>query len=454
MPFNYYAGKSLRGDDDEEPDPNDGQSFRRMLADGEIEPPTGWFDLISEANAFPFVQFVFTYLFTALAMRFLIVNYRRFIRTRQLFSLELVHSIAARTVLVTHLPSHLRGERALATYYENMGFTVESVSMSREVAALTPLLNKRTEALLKLEAAWTDYVGNPCAVEAYDPSRAGPLVDVDLPPGHDSTLAPPPRLVVPHRQRPTLRPKWYSFNKVDALEYLETQFRALDDAVRKKRRAAKFRATHAAFVTFESMSNAQAVAQIAAASVPSQASAKLAPEPRDIVWPNMTLSPSGQRFRDIAVTSFIILMLLFWVIPISGLSVLLTYEELKRVLPWLGRLIDKSDALRVFVQNTLPSVALITLNGLLPFIFEGTWSHYVPTSSRRLTYGVARFVIPSGLPGAQLDRVFAAQEVLCVPPRQRRLHVPRCLDILGTHPRPRQLARQGAREASPSPAER
>ncbi|KZV93163.1 DUF221-domain-containing protein [Exidia glandulosa HHB12029] len=382
MPVNVYVGRSMGGDgDDDDDDPDTGGGWLRLLSfpegggnggnKGGGTAPDDWLDLISEANAYLFVQFLFTYMFTFVAMRFLYSNYKRFVRARQLFSLELVHSIQARTVMVSYLPPHLRGERALATYYENMGFAVESVSVCREIGALKPLLDKRTAALLALESAWTSYVGNPCAVEAYDPSQAGPLIDIDLPPGHDSSLNPPPRLVVPHRPRPTLRPKWYSLERVDAIEHLEAHFRALDEQVRKKRRSGKFRATHCAFVTFESMSSAQAVSQLVTAPVPSSTTACLSPEPRDIVWANMTLSPRGQRTRDLAVSAFIVLMFFFWALPVTALSSLLSYEEIQRVMPWLGRLIDSSDAVRAFVQNSLPSIALITLNGLLPFLFEG-----------------------------------------------------------------------------------
>ena len=117
--------------------------------------------------------------------------------SRQLFSLELVHSIPARTVLVTHLPGSLRAERPLAEYFENMGLAVESVTVCREVGSLKRLLDKRTTALLELEAAWTNYVGNPSTVEEYDPENmGGTLVDVDIEGGG------PQRLVVPHRRRP------------------------------------------------------------------------------------------------------------------------------------------------------------------------------------------------------------------------------------------------------------
>lgn len=154
--------------------------------------------------------------------------------------------------MLTNLPNHLQGERALAEYFENMGLTVESVSVCREVSTIKHLLDRRTKALLELEKAWVKYVGNPSTVEEYDPADIIPT-DGDL-----STLEGQPqlgRLVVPHRKRQTLRPGWLK-RKVDALEWLEARFREADESVKKWRRSGKFRSTHVAFVTFEKMSSA------------------------------------------------------------------------------------------------------------------------------------------------------------------------------------------------------
>lgn len=211
-----------------------------------------WMDLLNDANSYLSLHLFFTYLFTFLALHFVYKNYSRFIRARQLFSLELVHSIAARTVMVTELPNHLCGERAIAVYFENMGLTVESVSLVREVTTLKKLLDRRTAALLELERAWTEYLGNPSTAEAIvDPSALPPLIDIEGEPNRSTSGT----IVVPNRKRPTLRPRWFS-PKVDALEYLEARFKEADEAVHLKRKNGKFRASRAAFVTFEKMSSA------------------------------------------------------------------------------------------------------------------------------------------------------------------------------------------------------
>lgn len=214
-----------------------------------------WLDLLNDANSYLSLHLAFTYLFTLLALRSIHKNYNRFIRARQLFSLELVHSIAARTVMVTNLPNHLQGERALAVYFEKMGLTVESVTVSRDVGTLKKLLDARTDALLKLEKAWVSYLGNPSTAEFLDPSSTvvAPLIDVAG--DQQSSLEHQAhRVVVPHHKRPTLRIGW--FKKVDALEFLEARFKEADEAVRAKRKNGRFRASHAAFITFEKMSSA------------------------------------------------------------------------------------------------------------------------------------------------------------------------------------------------------
>ncbi|KAF8625673.1 hypothetical protein AX15_005252 [Amanita polypyramis BW_CC] len=329
-------------------------------------PGKDWLDLISDANTYLSIHLLFTYLFTFLALYYLYGNYRRFIRTRQLFSLELTHSIPARTILVTDLPPHLQGERPLAEYFENMGLAVESVNVCREVGSLKQLLDKRTVALLELERAWVKYVGNPSTVEEYNPEEAS-LAAFDAESGSNSLQQ--GRYVIPHRKRPTTRPHLCG-PKVDALEYLETQFKKADDLVRKRRKNGRFKATQAAFVTFEKMSSAQIAVQIAHAPGPSQLTSHLAPEPRDIVWSNMSLSTTNLCIRNLLVFAIMGLLFFFWVFPITALASLLSYKEIKKAMPWLGQIIDSNDKVRAIVQNSLPSMAMILLNALLPFILE------------------------------------------------------------------------------------
>ncbi|KAI0689783.1 hypothetical protein BC835DRAFT_1367443 [Cytidiella melzeri] len=331
---------------------------------GETPPGKDWLDLISDANTYLSVHLLFTYLFTGLTLYFIHRNYKKFIRARQLFSLELVHSIAARTVMVTLLPNHLQSERALAEYFEGMGLSVESVSICREVQPLKKLLDKRTQALLKLESAWVQYLGNPSRAAPVD-SATTDLINLD----GGAIEEQRGRLVVPNRKRPTLRPSWFA-REVDALEYLEEQYKNADEEVKKKRQTGKFKATPVAFVTFEKMSSAQIAVQTVHAAVPSQCKTRLAPEPRDIVWSNMGISHKGFLIRELVVLVAMVALFTFWFIPVTALAGLLSFKEIKKTWPALARLIDANPHIGALVQNFLPSVAIITLNACLPFLLE------------------------------------------------------------------------------------
>ncbi|QRW07106.1 membrane protein [Ceratobasidium sp. AG-Ba] len=385
MPMNYYLNGKIIGDPDDGADPDIQMSlFNLITTVPSTSPPISafapssnpkersWLDLISDASSHLTVHLVLTYVFTALTLRFCARNYARFLRARQLSSLELVHSIPARTVMCTRLPHHLRGERTLADYFENMGLRVESVSVCREVSSLDELLAKRTAALLKLEQAWTAYVGNPSTVESYDPSmnvRGDAVSSRITGQNEDRESGGLPRLVVPHRQRPVLRPSWFS-KSVDALEYLEARFREADEAVRRKRRLGKFEATDLAFVTFEQMSSAQIAMQVEHNFPSTHIITGPAPEPRDIYWPNVPLSPRATLFREFLVLGFMAALLGFWSVPMASLTTLLSYEEMKKVLPWLANLVDQDDRIQAVVQNSLPSLSVTALNSLLPFLLE------------------------------------------------------------------------------------
>lgn len=111
--------------------------------------------------------------------------------------------------------------------------------------------------------------------------------------------------------------------------------------------------------------------QIAAQVVNSHIKSYLAPEPRDIVWSNMSHTRWNLIWREVLVTGVLVVLFFFWVVPVSFLATLLNYKEVQKVAPWLARFIDLSPTIQTLVQNTLPSIAVILLNGLLPFLLEG-----------------------------------------------------------------------------------
>ncbi|ODN85669.1 membrane protein [Cryptococcus wingfieldii CBS 7118] len=364
------------------------------------------YDLLLDPTTSSTIHLIFTYLFTFLCLSFFHSNFHKFVLAKQAFGLQLIHSISARTVLVTNLPAYLRGERALAEYFESCKWQVESVNVCRQVDLLKTVLERRTSALRKLEEAWAAWVGNPAQLGGYDPHiysgkttpqeqeqqtqepHEGVLVDVDGADNGDTTslLSAAPQTYGddtesdgqhPHahihiqttRPSPTLRPRILG-TKVDAIKHWEKKFRLADEEVKELRRTGKFGSTHAAFVTFEDVRDAQTACQVIHFPHHSQVLTVPAPEPRDVLWGHISMSSREMSIRDLTVMAFMALLLATWIIPVSSLATLLSYQEIKKVWPALARVIDKSPRLAAIVQNSLPSLALITFNGLLPFLLE------------------------------------------------------------------------------------
>lgn len=222
-------------------------------------------------------------------------------------------------MLVRQIPQHLRGDRQLADYFEECGWAVESVAICREVEPVRRELERRTNALVRLEEAWVEWVGNPAGVgkgEGYevgryakghrgdgvqgegggaggvregvlipdlngdadegqsansgDPSRSGTLSSTNSNSDTETLLGPSiSRLngdgieaghnCGPHihttRPRPTYRPRLFG-NQVDAIEYWEKEFDSADMEVRRLRKEGAFGATACGFVTFEDFKSA------------------------------------------------------------------------------------------------------------------------------------------------------------------------------------------------------
>ena len=85
----------------------------------------------------------------------------------------------------------------------------------------------------------------------------------------------------------------------------------------------------------------------------------------------MATSIGSNHSRELIVMGMMGALLFFWIFTITGLASLLSYKEIKKSMPWLGQLIDSNARIRAIVQNSLPSIAMMTLNAFLPFVLEG-----------------------------------------------------------------------------------
>ncbi|CAD6980520.1 unnamed protein product [Tilletia controversa] len=225
-----------------------------------------------------------------------------------------------------------------------------------------------------------------------------------------------------HKERPKMRTSAYNpFSaKIDTLDEFERRFRKLDAAVWKVRGnigtnsgyadpwdgldgdaeddagqaqggakdddeeldfrkggrpRIRFRAGAVGFVTFVKASSAQIAAQVQHYPLPAQCRTLLAPEPRDIIWSNISLSPHERRLRQLLVSAFVFGLLLFYIPPLTFLASFLSPQAIEKYMPWLAQLLEKSPTLRALVMNNASAILVASFNGLLPMALE--WSGYL-----------------------------------------------------------------------------
>jgi hypothetical protein len=224
---------------------------------------------------------------------------------------------------------------------------------------------------------------------------------------HQPSLPHPALKQVSTLPRPTFRPNWFSRKKVDLIDYLTAEFQQADDLVQRRRKG-NFRCHSIGFVTFKSFMDAQTLCQVNHWPKPGQALISLAPEPRDIYvssyyffilfylssdkqpqqghvttfshgfrlalprqWSNLTIPRWSLKLRNAMVLLSIAALFGFWATPVTFVARWMSYDTLVSLLsPKLIQWIEKSPTIKALIQNSLPTLAIIIFNALLPLLLD------------------------------------------------------------------------------------
>ncbi|PMD39672.1 DUF221-domain-containing protein [Hyaloscypha variabilis F] len=324
---------------------------------------------------------IFTYFFTGLAMYFMTIETRRIIKVRQEY-LGSQSTITDRTIKLSAIPPELRSKEKIKDFLEKLEIgKVESVTICCNWKGLDDMMDKRAYIIRKLEEAWTVHLGrsNSGLIEPVQAHHPGLHDDNEENEGRENeaqesnTLLGGSHVTAYEKPRPTTR-IWYGFfslqnRKVDAIDYYEEQLRKLDEKITLARKR-DYTPTSLAFVTMDSIPACQMAVQALLDPSPMQLLARLAPAPSDVVWSNTYLPRSSRMIRAWTITLFIIVLTIFWLIPVAGLAGLLDLCSIEQVWPGLARLLSKHDILQALVQTGLPTIVVSLLNIAVPFLYD------------------------------------------------------------------------------------
>ncbi|ORY01920.1 DUF221-domain-containing protein, partial [Basidiobolus meristosporus CBS 931.73] len=133
--------------------------------------------------------------------------------------------------------------------------------------------------------------------------------------------------------------------------------------------------TGTAFITFKSQSSAQLCSQSISHSESQLCHTELAPEPRDVLWANHTVSANGKWVRRIIVNLSLWALTILWLFPSTYFVSFASYDKLSERWPFLVIVGTANPWLKSIIQNVLPSILISLFMVAMPNIFLGisTW---------------------------------------------------------------------------------
>lgn len=321
---------------------------------------------------------VFTWVFTGLLFYFMRGATLRIIQVRQDY-LGSQSTITDRTIKLSGVPEELRSEENIKKFLEKLEIgKVENVTVVRNWKKLDDFMNERMYVLRKLEEAWTVHLGRRksrrlAPISNSESSNAESSDETHEDAGEDGQLLGQSHITAYEKPRPTTR-LWYGFmglqsRKVDAIDYYEEKLRKLDDKIKEARKS-NYTPTPVAFVTMDSIPACQMACQALLDPSPGQLLAKQAPAPTDVVWENTYVPRSRRMVRSWIITIFILLLTIFWLIPVVALAGLLNTCTIRQVLPQFADVLENHEILKALVQTGLPTLVFSLLNVAVPFLYD------------------------------------------------------------------------------------
>ena len=126
--------------------------------------------------------------------------------------------------------------------------------------------------------------------------------------------------------------------------------------------------TDKAFVEMKTFTASTIAIQSMHSSKPGAMEVRTAPEPRDVLWPNIYVSKGAKRTRTYIGDTLVILLISFYVIPVALISLLVSESALISISPRLAQLDDASAFFSTALAMVQP-ICLIIIQQLLPPLF-------------------------------------------------------------------------------------
>ncbi|KAI4123378.1 MAG: hypothetical protein LQ338_005294 [Usnochroma carphineum] len=297
-----------------------------------------------------------------------------YVNLRQAYLLSPLYAnrMSSRTVLFTSVPRDYLDEGILRRMF---GKHVKNLWIANDCEEIEQLVEERDKVAMKLEAAETKLIklANTNRLKAMKKGKqtGGALGAADEANGESGSVA---AKWVPIKKRPTHRLKPVIGKKVDTINWCRSELERLIpkiDALQATHRAGNGKFIPSVFIEFYHQSEAQSAYQ----SLSHHHALHMAPRfigvnPDEVIWKNLKINWASRVVRNILTITFVVLLIVFWSIPVGFVGILSNINSLIQLAPWLGWLHKIPSQIFGVIQGLLPSVLLAVLMALLPIILR------------------------------------------------------------------------------------
>ncbi|KAK4349427.1 hypothetical protein RND71_032182 [Anisodus tanguticus] len=171
--------------------------------------------------------------------------------------------------------------------------------------------------------------------------------------------------------------------KVDSIEFYNDKIKELIQQLEGEQKVTlkEKQQSSAALVFFNSRVTAASASQNIHAPIVDTWTVIDAPEPRQLIWTNLSKKFYQRIVRQYVVYAVVFLTIFFYMIPIGFISALTTLDNLMKLLPFLKPVV-KQKAIKTVLEAYLPQLALILFLALLPkFLLFLSRAEGIPSES-------------------------------------------------------------------------
>ncbi|RDW60662.1 DUF221-domain-containing protein [Coleophoma cylindrospora] len=160
--------------------------------------------------------------------------------------------------------------------------------------------------------------------------------------------------------------------KVDSIEWARSELGTLSPEIEKEqalRHKGEGKAFPSVFVEFTTQAAAEAAfRRMTPSKAPHMDPRAVGAVPDEIIWNNLKMGKSTQKARMAAATTFIVLMIIFWAIPVAVVGCISNINYLTEKVTFLSFINKCPKVILGLITGLLPSVALSILMALVPIV--------------------------------------------------------------------------------------